>query len=435
MSEVQAIRSVLIIGAGIAGISAARELVDAGYDVVVLEARDRCGGRIRTDNSLGVPIDLGAAWIHGKRHNPIAKLCRQNGIVTAPTDYAKSCLIDEKGQEADAVQRLCFAQRANRIMPRLKRLASSLERDISVEQAVKEIVVASRMSNSEMRFLNRQLIEFEAFNGVPLAEQSLFALCDDSLKSHGGDLAFPQGYVQVIDHLARGIKINYNEAVMTVRQEASGVVIVTSTNVHVADAAIVTLPLGVLKSGQVKFVPELPERKQQAISSMKLGLFNKIAIRFEKVFWPVDCDMIELIPETRTHTVQILNWYKYTGEPILVVLTAADTAREWEAKSDAEIESWVRKLLETTFPSGIAKPTGMTITRWGQDEFARGAYVALEPGYKPEYFDFMAEPFGRLYFAGEACIRANYGSVPGAHLSGIFAARRLLHAQSQRLFE
>jgi monoamine oxidase len=413
---------VLVIGAGIAGLTAARDLVGCGFDVLVLEARERPGGRIWTDKSLAAPVDLGAAWIHGKTNNPIFALTRRHGIKTMPTNYADSCLLDENGHRTNSWHTLCFAQRANRILPRLKRLAARLEHDISVAEAVKFIAADAGMMREEMRFLNRHLIELEAFNGVSLADQSLFALVDDSLKLSGGDLAFPQGFSQVVDALSQGITINYREVVLHVRQLSNQVIVETDKGTHAADAAVVTLPLGVLKTGRVKFSPGLPDRKLEAISSIRLGLFNKIAIRFSEVFWATNSDMIELIPENRTVVLQFLNWHKYTGEPILVACVAAETARNWEQESDEQIECRLLKLLQRIYKHGVADITGIRITRWGQDEFALGAYSSVHPGYDSRQFDVLAAPFGRLFFAGEACMTAYHGTVHGAHLSGIRAS-------------
>lgn len=418
------IGSILIVGTGIAGLTAARALVDSGFDTVVLEARDRAGGRILTDTSLAVPLDLGAAWIHGKSHNPIFAFSRRHGIIMMPTDYTNSCLIDENGMRPGLAQ-ILFALRANRILPRLKRLARQLDHDISVEDAVQLIATETRMSRQELRFLNRHLIEFEAYNGVPLKEQSLFALIDDSLKLHGGDVAFPHGLSQVVSLLVEGLTINYETAVHTITQESNRVIVETNKSTHEADAAIITLPIGVLKSGRVKFNPTLPQRKLDAIASIGLGSFNKIAMRFKEVFWPVDCDMIELIPDKRTVVLQLLNWYKYTGEPILIACVAAETARAWEEMSDEQIKIMMLNIVQTLFKTEVPNLIAIRITRWGQDEFSLGAYSAINPGHDPKQFEILAEPFGRLFFAGEACIRASYGTVHGAHLSGIQAVQSL----------
>lgn len=423
--------NVLVIGAGIAGLKAAKDLIHSGFDVRVLEARQRLGGRIFTDDSLGVPVDMGAAWIHGKINNPIFALSRRHGILTMPTDYAASCLMDEDGNTPNMVQRIAFAQRANRIMPRLKRLAFELVEDISVQDAVEIAVADANFRGDELRFLNRQLIELEAFNGTSLAEQSLFALVDDSLRFHGADMTFPRGYSQIASALAKGVAINYEETVLTIRQEANKVFVETTKGTHEADAAVVTLPLGVLKSGRVKFSPALPESKQSAITSIRMGLFNKIALRFSTVFWASDADMIELIPQKRSHVLQFLNWFRYSFQPILIACVAADTARAWEQDSDEMVKVKIMDILQRMYKHKTQEPINMKVSRWGTDEFSLGAYSAAHPGQSSNDYDALAEPFGRLFFAGEACAIAHHGSVPGAYLSGSRAAQELSKLSKQ----
>ena len=422
--------NVVVVGAGMAGLAAAKSLADRGFNVIVLESRDRSGGRIWTDFSLDAPVDLGAAWIHGKSKNPVFDLARKSGIKTAPSSYSRSILIDDSGRKVSTVRQLMNAGRANRILPRLKRLAKRLDRDISVAEAVRIILEESRMSNAEISFLNRHLIEFQAMNGAALEEQSLFALIDGPGEYSGGDLVFPEGYAQIFEGMAQGIHIKYREVVSEIKHSEHGVIVESNKGSYEAEAVVITLPVGVLKAGKVKFTPELPEAVRKSIDEIKVGLFNKIAMRFQETFWNPDCDMFELVSSRSDFVCQFLNWRKFSKEPILIACLAAETAREWERLSDGETRERLQALLLKLFGSSAAKPLATSITRWGQDEFSLGAYSVVDPGATAMKFDILGEPIGRLFFAGEATARANQGTVPGAYLSGMRAANQIIECSS-----
>lgn len=423
--------NVIVIGAGMAGLSAAKELADKGFDVLVLESRDRSGGRIWTDFSLDVPIDLGAAWIHGKKKNPIFELAKKNRIKTAPSGFTKAELIDDDGKKVNPLRQVLSAGRANRVMPRLKRLAKRLDKDVSVAEAIKMLIDETGMKGEELLFLNRHLIEFQALNAANLQEQSLFALTEDSVAFEGGDLVFPEGFAQIFENMAQGIHIRYRETVLAVNHTDHGVTVETNKGKHDADAVVITLPLGVLKAGRVKFSPPLPESMQSSIEKITVGAFNKIAMRFNETFWNPDCDSIEFASAKSDFVCQFVNWRKHSKEPILIACLAADTAREWEGYSDEEIESRMEALLKRMYGSSASKPVSTVITRWGQDQFASGAYSVVRPGNNVEDFEALAQPVGRLYFAGEATARVNQGTVPGAYLSGIRAAKQLAENTSR----
>ena len=429
-------RNVIVIGAGMAGLTAARALVDYGFDVKILEARDRPGGRIWTDRSLGVPIDLGAGWIHGWRSNPLYSLTRQFGIPTQSTDYTGSLLLDDSGREPTSMRKLLFSSRANRILTRLRRLAQSLRKDdgsgdISIAEGVEIILRESSFSPQEMCFLNRHLIEFQALNAATLDEQSLFAITDGSCCFAGHDLAFPTGFDSLVKAYSSGLQINYGETLTSIKGGAKTVSIQTDKEAHQADAAVVTLPLGVLKSGTVIFDPPLPMHMQKSISEIRMGSFNKIAMRFPSVFWRNDSDFIEFIPRQIDATCQIFNWHKYTGEPVLIVCVAADTSRELEKRSDEEISADAMRRLRKYFGGAITDPLAMTISRWGLDPFSLGSYSVVHPGATSRDFDALAQNHGRLFFAGEATSREQQGTVHGAYASGLRAAQEILEASKR----
>ncbi len=420
-------KSVAIVGAGVAGLSAARELKRLGHTVKVFEARDRAGGRVWTDNKLGTPVDMGAAWIHGNSGNPVFKLCRQHKIPTAKTDYAEATLIDECGKEASPLDKVAFAARANRLLPRLKRLARTLESDITVKEAVRLLAEKQSLGKMELPFLNRQLIELEAYNGASLEELSLHNILIAAEHRHGDDLLFPGGQAQWIDVLARDTDIVFNAPVKAIKQNPNEVVIQMNDSEFVGDAAVVTLPLGVLKAKRIEFYPELSQEKQNAIERIKMGSFNKIAMRFDEPYWGTTSDFIELIPTNHNQTIQLLSLYRYTNEAIIVVCVAANTSRQWENLSDKEITEKALKFLRQLYGETVKDPLLVSISRWGKDEYSLGAYSILNPEAKHTDFESLSKSEGRFFFAGEATCFEYQGTIHGAYNSGIRAAKELHH--------
>jgi monoamine oxidase len=226
--------------------------------------------------------------------------------------------------------------------------------------------------------------------------------------------------------LANGLDIRFETLVKTIRHNSRHIILEAINETFEADAAIITLPLGVLKSKSVEFAPALPSYVQKSIDLIPLGSFNKIALRFPEPFWQTDCDLIELIPETRSFVCQFINWFRYTQEPILIACLAADTSRQWEMKSDEEQKQLIMKVLRQYFGNSIPEPVNLAISRWGQDTFTLGAYSIVPPGVCKRDFEALGLQLGHLYFAGEATSLSAQGTVHGAYESGIRAARQLL---------
>ncbi|MBN8634992.1 MAG: FAD-dependent oxidoreductase, partial [Anaerolineae bacterium] len=212
-AHVQADETILVIGAGIAGLAAARRLQTAGYTVIVLEGRDRIGGRVWTDDTLGLPLDLGAAWIHGIDGNPIYDLARQWGIVTSVTDFDASAvyygadeLTDEEYAEVEAV--------VEELYDELEALKADLDEDESVGAAVEELLAdygdlsARVLASVRWTIISALALEM----GEDLTNLSLWAWDEDEALS-GDDVVFPGGYRQIVERLAEGLDIRLGQVV------------------------------------------------------------------------------------------------------------------------------------------------------------------------------------------------------------------------------
>jgi len=282
--------TVAIIGAGVAGLAAARMLRDDGYNVVVFEARDRIGGRVWTDQSLGIPLDLGASWIHGLKGNPLTRIAKDIGAKLLPTDYENYIARNGKGVVEDEDQ-----------LPSWFKEVTSIEHEYAADIG--------------------QLSKDATEEGEDL---------------RGGDAIFANGYSQIAQSLLGGFEVLLSHQVDRISYGEQGVQIGRKGKEQRFDVAIISVPLGVLKAGTIKFDPPLPKKKQKAINDLGMGLLNKVYLKFDHVFWDRDADMLGMVHEKRGHFTEWVNIYKYIGEPILLGFNAGSVADEIEQLSDQE---------------------------------------------------------------------------------------------------
>lgn len=408
---------IVVVGAGIAGLAAARRLADEGLRVTVLEARERIGGRVWTDTSLGVPIDLGAAWIHGTDGNPIVALAAEAGVKTVETDFYNVVLYDAGGTvDAEGVQAAFGAW--DEIAAEIQALSEQAGDNASLADGLAEVadlddpLIAWNVRSSVVA-------EYAADPG----ELSL-AWFGSEGEFDGPDLILPGGYGQLAQHLSRGLSIQQGTEVTRITDDGAGVHVETSTGTVSADRVIVTVPLGVLKAGTIAFDPPLPEPKRRAIERLGFGLLDKVVLAFAEPFWPESPDLIGLVGREQP-LADLVNGLSFAGIPLLVGLRGGDAARSREALSDRDAVGEVVAALDAP------EPTGSLVTRWAADPYARGSYTFLAVGSSPADLRTLAEPVSeRLGFAGEATHEEFFATVHGAYMTGIREAERILSSRS-----
>ncbi|MDE2982135.1 MAG: FAD-dependent oxidoreductase [Gemmatimonadota bacterium] len=410
--------SVLVIGAGIAGLAAAHELRASGFaDVVVLEARDRIGGRIWTQQLGGtVRVDLGASWIHGVRGNPIADIARRSGIETRPTDWDKAVLhFHERGAPtSDTLDLDGFWTLAER-RPRA-----------SLRSILDEYLETHALSAADRRYLEHVLnttVEHEY--GADLADLSLESV-DGGSEYGGSDVLFPGGYGQIVEALADGLEVRLRQAVTGIDYTGAPVVATTASGATFeADRVVVTLPLGVLKNGLVSFSPPLPPAKRQAIADLQMGVLNKTCLLFEDVFWEPGVEVIGYVGADRGQWAETLSLDPSTGQPVLMMFNAAVYGTEIERLADREIVAEATRALADMYGT-VPQPTDALVTRWGSDPWTHGSYSYVSVGSSFERYAALGQPIGnRVFFAGEATDSDHPATVHGAFLSGVRAAREI----------
>ncbi|MGW5424569.1 flavin monoamine oxidase family protein [Streptomyces sp. NPDC003943] len=418
---------VIVIGAGISGLAAARHLADQGEDVLVLEARDRIGGRIWTSDAWdGAPVDLGASWIHGTDRNPITALAEKAKARTIETDPESSTEYLTDGSEAEGARAQALERWRDETADALTTYQDNQDRDAAMRGVVERALGWPGLPNSDKAMINNALNDYEHEYSGGVRQMSTLYFDSDS-KINGPDVLFPDGYAQITDLLAAGLTIRTGRVVKHIDWTSRGVTVATAKGTFQADQVVVTLPLGVLQSGAVTFGPGLPAAKRAAIDNLGMGLLNKCYLRFPRKFWP-DTDWLNYVPALDKYGqwAQWINVTRVNGQPVLLGFNAADFGRTIESWDDAEIVDSAMETLRTIFGSGIPAPTGFQISRWASDPYARGSYSYNKLGSSPAMRDQLAAGVnGRVFFAGEATHRSSFATVHGAYLSGIRAAKEI----------
>ncbi len=396
---------VAIIGAGAAGIAAARRIAAANRRFVLLEASDRIGGRCVTDTAtFGVPFDLGAHWIHRPDGSQLTGATQTTGleIYAAP-----------RGQTV-------------RVGPRNAR-DSELETFIpSLVRARRAIVDAGRgrADGPAARVLPadlgdwRSTIEFVLGPfacGKDLASVSVVDLA--RVPERDNDAFCRQGYGALIAKLAAGLPVRLSTPVSRIEWDRGGVEVVTAKGQVRARSAIVTVSTNVLTSGKITFKPEIARRQLDAAAALSLGSYDHIA--FDMPRNPMNLQRDDLVFEKSPGNRTAALLANVSGTSLQMVEVAGDFGRELSSKGEgAMIEfarEWIASLFGTNAKNTIKRSYA---TRWNEDPFVLGAMSVAAPG-SADARKILAEPFaGRVWLAGEALHETQWGTVNGAWESG-----------------
>ncbi len=443
--------TVLIIGAGMAGLTAANALNQAGIRTVILEARDRIGGRLHTVNVGGSAIDLGASWIHDPDGNPMTAFANAAGVpytAADPTNDAATInyfdAISPSNSQADIVAAFgnynLFDQSKGQWLSMLSDQASYKD-GVELFLDHQPLLAAPdqrRRAEQFIRFL------FEAFDAGPWDKASLFYDVNSPINAYGGSQFgnFPTGgYSRLAQAMASRSDIRLKQKVQRVQVNADGVTVYAQDSrsgaavpvQYAGSHVIVTLPLGVLKAGSVAFDPPLPAARQSAIANVGVGHFEKVALRFQTAFWqagsPSKTHLYYLSknPDFPTEYAFFLDYQTFIGQPVLVAIATAAFAQAAGRKTPAENLARVMQILREVYGPATPDPIDYAVSRWTVDEFAMGSYPNLPVGASPADMDELGTPIGeRLLFAGDATYKQRYGYADGALSSGLREAQRLI---------
>ncbi|XP_024992234.1 protein FLOWERING LOCUS D isoform X1 [Cynara cardunculus var. scolymus] len=442
--------NVIVIGAGLAGLAAARQLMSFGYKVTVLEGRKRPGGRVYTKKIEGgnkvAAADLGGSVLTGTHGNPLGILARQLSYpLHKIRDKCPLYRLDGKpvDSEVDAKVEVAFNQLLDKAS-KLRQLMGEVSQDVSLGAALETFwqVDGKAANPEEMSLFNWHLANLEYANAGLLSKLSLAFWDQDDPYDMGGDHCFlPGGNGRLVQALAENVPILYEKTVHAIRYGSDGVQVVTSGGqIFEGDTALCTVPLGVLKSGSIKFIPELPQRKLDGIKRLGFGLLNKVALLFPHLFWGNDLDMFGHLSDDPNRRGEFFLFYSYAtvaGGPVLIALVAGEAAHSFENMPPPDAVARILEILRGIYePQGInvPEPLQSVCTRWGSDPLSFGSYSNVAVGASGDDYDILAESVGdgRLFFAGEATTRRYPATMHGAFLSGLREAANIAHYATNR---
>jgi monoamine oxidase len=420
-------QSVLVIGGGLAGLAAARQLANAGLHVTILEARDRVGGRVHTtrDPRFPVPVELGAEFVHGKPKE-VWDIILQKNLLTGSVEGDNWC-------SEDHVLKKC-----NDFWPRWERVARLLKRaktypDRSFAEFIETIDVDIETKKSSVEFV-------EGFNAAraDLISVQYLANAQETSDRESGDKPFRvlAGLDTLVHSFSRfdenQVELHLNTPVGEIEWSPGYV----RADAFEAETAIVTLPLGVLQSGRVRFTPAIKE-KETAARQLVMGHVVKVILCFHTSFW----EERGLTKLTFIHArgEKFPTWWtmRPIATPILVGWAGGPPAGELAAKGkDFIVRAAIQSLasaLKLNTRSVENRLQAYLVADWREDPFSLGAYSYVPVGGITASIA-LAQPIAdTLFFAGEATNSdGNSGTMHGAIATGYRAAEELLRAERRQ---
>jgi len=413
---------VIVIGAGIAGLRAAKLLQNAGKEVLVLEARNRLGGRLWTNRDFAdFPLEFGAEFVHGDTISTQAPIQRL-GLRAIPWIKTTDSMVRLKDGR---FLTMTEARKANDDLDQVRSWKFPDGHKIKSEgESFGDFLRRAGWNADQLQYVRRMFAN--AVGADPEDVDAEHSMHD--LESYAGnDYRLLDGYDRLVEDQAQALNIVTAAAVTEIEWNKSVKVTCADSRVYEADRAVVTLPLGVLQSGAIKFSPALPEHKLQAFSNLKMGAVSKIIFRFDQ---PVGIDGIGAI---FSGSCPPMWWSPSFGRgPTKYTVWSAFFSGRWADELYALGEEGAKaKALETLkfeLSRPDLKPSDSYFVKWRDEKFSQGGYsFSLKGGFR--YRSILGQQTNCLHWAGEAT--ASSSTVHGAWDAGERAAMEILASASE----
>ncbi|HQZ87577.1 MAG TPA: NAD(P)/FAD-dependent oxidoreductase [Gammaproteobacteria bacterium] len=437
--------NVIVIGAGMAGLSAAQHLADLGHTVLVLEAKNRVGGRIHTQEMQdGLPIEMGANLLLNpgttEQPNPLLPLIRHLNLTTMPIDSIPSTTFKAEG----------YFENATKLINEAKRFPWKTWPSLGEVLKIQDLNFHSHLKLNSTEFIGKQALihMIEQQTGTLPHNVSLLELMhfgtdatfydSDGFRGSAEATFINGGYQQLPEAMAKKaiatgkVKILLSTPVEAVHYHNSDTTQVIATNgeKYTAKRILCAVPIGVLQNQSIHFFPKLSPEKQQLIKHLKVGFHNKVVLEFKKVFWPIDTHFLFPGSKHYHHFPEYLNLFHFSNQktPALVCNFYASEACFKENTDDHIVEKALLPLQEAYGKTAIALKNAF-VTHWESDPYALGSTSCYGLQCESrELRNFEKPEQGGLFFAGAHTIaNKNRETVQGAYISGIRAALDVNH--------
>jgi monoamine oxidase len=400
---------IVVIGAGVAGIAAARRIVAANRKVIVVEAASEIGGRCLTDlSTFGVPFDRGARWLHNPDSNPMMRLARSAGLDVAAAPLGQTTRIGRRNARAGETEEFLAALvRANRAIDDASRAkldvscAAAVPKDLGDWAGTAEFALGANATGKDLK-------DVSAMDKARGLDRS------------AGIIACRQGLGTLVAKLGEQLPLSLSTPASRIAWSNRDVMVETPAGRIAARAAIITVSSNVLAAGNIKFAPDMPKRYLDAAAKLSLGSYDHIALLLpgNPLGLSRDDVMIEQSNSTRT-ALLIAN---IGGSSLGAIDVAGSFGRDLSAQGEAAMVAfaleWITKLFGSDAARAVKKSSA---TRWNDAPYVLGAMSAAAPGAQPSR-KILTEPIGCMFIAGEATHDTLWGTVDGAWDSGERAA-------------
>jgi monoamine oxidase len=421
---------VIVVGAGMAGLSAASELRALGLDVLVLEARNKIGGRVDTDYEFAShPIERGAEFVHGE--NVVTwELIRKLGLQTlSALEDDDSFFIDVAGQFLPIAQAaklpggdsLKFMSTRPGVYELAKAWVKSRKPDIDLSSMLQAYGVVF-----DPKFYPIVSHSFEGLDAAGLQQLGVYGLVETSYEGDGdGDFRIPEGYSSLSHHLARELQIRPAEPVDRVTWNASGARVTTTAGSTLETRKIViTVPLTQLQQSAIRFEPPLTPDKQNAINRLGAGHIVKIILQFDDPLWPASMECFAT--DKHTGFWWRPGWNRPDEASVLTAYAGAALAdRLVRLGNEAAIQIALADLTQLFGNPVKTKYTGGMVLNWQAEPYIEMAYSFCPVGAAGLRRVLSYPVEGVLFFAGEATSVERNATVHGAIESGRRAAKEV----------
>jgi monoamine oxidase len=404
---------IVVIGAGAAGISAARRIMAANRKVIVVEASGHIGGRCLTDTAtFDVPFDRGARWVHNPETNPMIKLARAAALDIAAAPPGQGIRIGRRNARAGETEEFLAALvRANRTIDDASRgkadvnCASVLPKDLGDWAGTVEFVLGANATGKDLK-------DISALDKARAPDRN------------NAPIACRQGLGTLMAKLGEQIPVSLSTPASRVSWSNRNVTVETPAGRIVARAAVVTVSSNVLSAGSIKFTPDIPKRQLDAAAKLSLGSFDRIALQLSGN--PLGLGRDDIFIEQSSSTRTALLFANMAGSSLCSIDVAGSFGRDLAAQGEPAMVAFAVEWLTKLFGSEVAAAVGKSsATRWNAAPFTLGAMSAAVPGGQGSR-KILTEPFGSMFLAGEATHETMWGTVDGAWESGERAAEAAL---------